>query len=262
MMALWSGLAHALSPCEPDGGLAAGPTAAALWDGGLGLAHRVCPRTEAGLAPRALLLVDTPNFYGQIVATAALDASVAADDRTEVWLHLEPVRYQNVISAIPASFVGHGFTTLGASRQLDGAGATVTALQGQLVLPSAIELQGRALPFALELGLGAERALSERWSAHGRLGAATSASFSRGPLQPRAGVLATVGAAFRAGRAFAAVLDAQTSFAYTSALDHVALAPGLRFAAGPVGFELAAAVPLAGRERTLAVVELHSTLRF
>jgi hypothetical protein len=261
-MMLWVSIAHAASPCEPDAGLAVGPTAASLWDGELGRAHRVCPRTEVGLVPRALLLVDTPNFYGQIVVSAALDASVAADERTEVWLHLEPVRYQNVISAIPASFVGYGFTSVGMSRQLGAAGSTVTALQGQLVLPSAIELQGRALPFGLELGLGAERAFSSHWSAHGRVGAASSASFSRGPLQPRLGLLTTAGAVFRAGKAFAAVLDAQAAFAYTAAVDHVALAPGLRFAAGQAGFELGASVPLAGRERTLAVVELHSTVRF
>lgn len=243
-------------------GLGVGPAAVSLWDGDLGRARRACPLSQVGAGPRGLVLVDNPAFYGQIVASALVDASVALDERTEVWLRLEPVRWQNVISAIPASSLGYGFTSLGALRRVDGAGPSTTALLGQLVLPSAIGLQGHSLPFGLSLAVTTDRPLSERWSLHGQLGGVSTFSLSRGPSQPRLGLVGTYGAMWRAGRGFALVLDAQAAMGQTAPLDHLAVAPAVRLASGRLGFELAAAVPVAGRERALAVVELHTTVSF
>lgn len=241
-----------------EDGMPLGPASVGLLDGELGRARSVNPRTELDLAPRALLLVDTPGFYGQIVVGAAIEAAIAPDPATEIRLRLEPVRYQNVISAIPADAVGVGFTTVGLTRRLsDGPVAFVA----DLVLPSAIGLYGHSWPFALDLAVAAERARGAG-ALHGQLGAVMSAAASRGPTQPRAGLVGTVGAVWRPGKAFAAVLDLQTSFGYTAVLDHLAVAPALRFASGAWGLELAVAAPLAGRERALAAAELHSSVRF
>lgn len=242
-------------------GLPVGPAAVGLWDGELGRARSVYPRTEIGLAPHLLLLVDTPAFYGQVQAGAALEASFAADPSTGLWLRLEPVHYRNVISAIPSDFLGYGFTTLGLTRRLDTAGKTAVAFQSELVLPSAIGLYGHSWPFGLDVALAADRAYGVV-SVHGQLGYVMSAAATRGPSQLRSGFAGTAGGVWQPGGAFAVVLDLQGAAGVTAVLDHLAVAPGVRFAAGAWGLELAAALPLAGRERALAAAELHSTVRF
>ena len=249
------------SPCEPQGGLATGPAAISLWDGDLGRSRRACPRTELVAGPRALLLVDTPAFYGQIVASGQIEASIAPSDRSELWLRLEPIRYQNVISAIPASELGYGFTGVGLTHRLDGGGPSAVALVTELTLPSAIGLQGNALPFGLAAALALQHRYSDLLSTHGQLGYVWSTSFGHGPSQLRTGYVGSFGASLSPGRAFALALDAQAALAYTAPLDHIALAPALRFAAGRFGIELAASLPLLGRERALAAVELRSSWR-
>jgi hypothetical protein len=259
VIALWAAAAWGADPCDVDGGLPVGPASATLWDGQLGGARPVCARTEVALAPRALLLIDTPAFYGRVLALAAVEGTVARGD-TAVWLRLEPLRYDNVIGAIPSSAVGYGYTSAGLTRRVDAGGPTAIAFTSEVVLPTAIGLQGNAAPVGLDLAFAADRTTGP-WSTHGQLGYVWSASVSRGPAQVRSGFAATGGGVWRPGRAFAAVLDLQAAVAYTAVLDHLAVAPALRFGAGPVGIELAASLPVAGRERALAVAELRASVR-
>lgn len=250
----------------PPAGIPIGPAAVSLWDGELGRARSIVPRTALDLAPRGLLLVDTPAFYGEIVAALAVEASVAADPRTGFWLRLEPLRYQNVIGAIPSDFLGYGTTTVGLVRRLgsdgDGDGeGTGFAFASELVLPSAIGLYGHTWPFGLDLALAFDRA-DGPLAVHGQLGYLVSAAASQGPSQLRTGLAGTLGGVWQPGRAFGLVLDLQCTLGYAAVLDHLAAAPGIRFGAGAWGLELASAIPLFGRERALAAVELHSSVRF
>jgi hypothetical protein len=244
-----------------EDGMPVGPASVALWDGALGRARSIRPRTAIDLAPRGLVLVDTPAFYGQIVAGVAVEASVAPDPRTGLWLRLEPLRYQNVIGAIPSDFLGYGFTTIGLVRRLDDGGDTAFAFASELVLPSAIGLYGSSWPFGLDLALAFDRE-DGPLAVHGQLGYLLSAAAGRGPSQLRTGLSATLGGVWRPGRAFGVVLDLQSTVGYAAVLDHLAVAPGLRFGAGSWGLEIATAVPLFGRERALAALELHSSVRF
>lgn len=249
-----------MTPCDLAHGLADGPVAAALWDGALGRAQSPCPRTDAVVAPRALLLADTPAFYGVVLASGTLEGTVAVDDRGEVGLRLEALRYENVISAISSTYFGPGFTTLSAVRRIDRDEGAV-AVVGQLVLPTAIGLHQHSFPIALDLGLSSLVA-DGPWEGHGQAGIAASAALSHGPTQGRVGLPLTVGGAWRPGRAFALALDLQAAFAYAAAVDHVAAAPELRFAAGPGWhLELGATVPVAGRERALLAAELRTGAR-
>ncbi|MEZ4239064.1 MAG: hypothetical protein R3F59_23505 [Myxococcota bacterium] len=257
-MIAWLAAVALAGPCDVDGGLPTGPAQVALWDGDLGRARPVCARTQVALAPRALLLVDTPAFYGRISALAGLEGTVAVD-RTALWLRLEPVRYESVISAIPSSFLGYGYTSVGVTQRLDAGGPTATAFHGTVVLPTAVRLQGNAAPLGLDLAFALDHAAGP-WSVHGQAGYAFSASLTR-PAEVRTGFTGTGGGQWRPGRAFAAVLDLQAAISYTAPLDHLAVAPALRFGAGPVGIELAGTVPVAGRERALAAVSLRGSVR-
>lgn len=252
--------------CDEQGGLPVGPAGVSLWDGGLGHARPVCGRTELAIAPRGTLLADAPAFYGRIVAEAAIEARVATPDgaRTAVWLRLDPVRYESVLGAIPSSFLGIGTTSVGLTQRLDdpdGGGPVAVAFASELVLPTAVELTGNSWPVGFELAFAADTTKGA-WSLHGQLGYVGSAAFTRGPSQLRTGFAGTVGAGLRAGDVFAVVLDVQTAVAYAAVLDHVAVAPGLRFGGGDFGLELAAALPLLGADRTLAAVELRTAVRF
>ncbi|MEQ1502024.1 MAG: hypothetical protein ABMB14_07320 [Myxococcota bacterium] len=251
----------AAGPCDDDGGRPVGPTAAALWDGGLGQAHRACPRTEVGLAPRGYLLVDTPAFYGRISADVAIDGSVAVD-ATEVRVHLEPLRYEDVISALSTRFVGYGYTAVGVTHRIDGdAGGAAVAVVGDVVLPTAIGLYGHQWPFAWDLAVAADQS-GKVGALHGQLGLVGSAAAGLGATQLRTGFAGTVGAGWQPSGGFGLGVDVQAAAAYTAVIDHVAVAPTLRFGVGAWGLELAGAVPVAGHERALAVAELHSTVRF
>jgi hypothetical protein len=250
------------APEPPRGsGLADGPVAASLWDGALGRAQGACPRRELAVAPHAYLLADTPAFYGVIAASGVIEGSALLDRRTELSARLELVRYQDVISAISSSYLGLGYTTVGATRRVDDGGSgPALAVVGQLVLPSAFGLSAHAAPFAVDVGL-AGLARRGPWEGHAQAGLAGSAAISHGPTQARLGVPLTAGGAWRPGSAFATVLDLQASVGYTAALDHLALAPALRFGAGNWGLELGATVPVLGRERALLAGELRTGLR-
>ena len=71
------------SPCDTDGH-PTGPITAALHDGGLGAAHRVCGRTEVGLGLGGVATIDLVNFYGHLAGGANLEGSVMEQ------LHLIP----------------------------------------------------------------------------------------------------------------------------------------------------------------------------
>lgn len=245
---------------HPTAGLATGPVTATLADGGLGRARRACPRSEIGGAVRGLLLVDTPNFYGHLVGGLHFDGSWALDGRTELYGQLELIRYDSVISAATATYLGPGHTALGATRRLDDDGPVAWGLTGKVVLPTAFGLYRNAFPLAADLGAVAQVG-DGLFQAHGALLLKGSVQASRGPAFPRGGVAPTLGGAFVPGRAFAVVVDLQSGFGYDAPVDHLSLAPALRFAAQRVGIDVAATLPLAGRERALTGIELRTVGR-
>ncbi|HHO52890.1 MAG TPA: hypothetical protein ENK18_18950 [Deltaproteobacteria bacterium] len=244
----------------PSPGLPTGPVHAALLDGGLGRARRACPRTELAVAPRALLLVDTPNFYGHVVAGLSLDGALALDPDTELFGRLELIRYDSVISAVTSSTLTPGHTTVGATRVLRSEGL-ILALTGELVLPTALGLYRGAWPLGLDVGLASQWA-DGPVEIHGQLTALGSAALSRGPALPRAGLAPVLGGSVRPLRGLALALDLQSMFLYTDDVDVVALAPAVRLGLGDAwGAEIGSTLPLAGRERALAVVDLRVAWR-
>lgn len=243
-------------------GMPIGPARASLLDGDLGLARRVCPRHEVALAGTALLLADVPNFYGNVRASAVLSASYAAGERTELFVDAELLRYQTVISSIVADYLGLGHLSFGATRVLTEDDAWTFGASTRLVLPTAFGLYDNAWPLALDaLALFAWRA-HPRVRLHAHAGALGSVGTGTGPRAPRGAALAGVGTAYRPFTWLALVLDLDTSLGRTALLDHLALAPALRFAIGEkLGIELATTLPIAGHERALAAATLRVSLR-
>ena len=252
----------ALGACtDRDDAMPIGPARASLLDGDLGLARRVCPRDEIALAGTGLVLADLDDFYGHVRASAVLSASYAADEHTELFVDAELLRYETVISSINADHLGLGHLSLGAMHVLAEDDAWTFGASTRLVLPTALGLYDNTWP----LGLDALALLA--WQAHPRLrlrahaGALGTIGAGAGPHAPRGAALAGAGLAYRPVDWLAFVVDADASFARTAALDHLALAPALRFAIGTsLGIELAATFPLAGRERALTAATLRLSL--
>ena len=89
-----------------------------------------------------------------------------------------------------------------------------------------------------------------------------SVGLGKGPSQPRTGGTLTAGAELRPAGGFAVALDLHAGYGYTAPLDVLAGAVALRASDGKrFGFELAALVPLAGRERAAARVDLRWSVR-
>lgn len=242
-------------------GMAVGPVTAGLLDGDLGRARRACGRSEVGLTGSGFLLADVPNFYGHIVAGATVDMSGALSSRAELFGSLEVLRSDTVMSAITANYLGPGHTTFGGSYRFLVLDGLTLAASTKLVLPTAFGLYRRSWPFGMDLGVTAS-GVAGPLGYHGYLGLLGSAAASKGPTQARLGLAPTAGLSWRAGRAFALAAEISSSFAYTAPVDYVAAGVAFRFSDGRrAGFDLAATVPFAGRERALVTLDFRSTVR-
>jgi hypothetical protein len=254
MIAWWTMAAVARAGCAANPALPSGPVQAWLTDGMLGLAVPTCATTSVGVAPRASLLADTPAFYGNLVATGTLDATIAPDDRTAVQLALEPLHYEGVISAVSASWLGYGATTVTALRRLDGEdGPLELAMVGRAALPTPPG-STRNPTFGAEVGL----AIATREGpvdGHAQVGMVASGGL-RGPLDLRSGLPVTAGVGWSASRRFGLAADVVASFGTWAPVDHLAVAPAVRVAGERWGLELGGAVPVWGDDRTLAAVRL------
>lgn len=247
-------------PCADSGPMHDGPVAVGVRPGELGRGRRVCARSELAVGGSASLLADAPAFYGYLVGTGDLDGSWAVDDRTELFARAELVRVDSVLAPLPDGRMGPGWFSVGASRRLATGERGAVGLNGKLLVPAHY---ANAFPLGVDLGVAGVWDANDWLRAHGQLSTAYEANVGRGPTAGRFGVAPTAGVALRPGRAFAFALDLVASFGLTAPLDHLAVAPGFRFAAGErFGAELGLALPLLGRERALAFVDLRASWRW
>jgi hypothetical protein len=251
-------------PCDDAGdGMPTGPVVAGLLDGDLGAPHRACGRNEVALDMGALLLVDTANFYGRLSAGGTLDASAMLTDRLELLVQFEFLRFENVITPIPATALGVGHLNLGLSGQIYRNDRWTLAVNGKTVLPTASGIYHHAWPVGLDLGLAAQTVVARGVAFHGQAGILGAAAISKGAAGPRMGGALTVGAELRPGKAFAFVLDLYGGFGYRGPLDALAVAFALRFSDGKrFGFELGGILPFAGAERANVAVDLRASIRW
>lgn len=258
MIALLAAAAWA-GPCDaPTTGIATGPVTVGFQDGDLGVARRLCPRTEVALAAGGLAIVETENFYGRIAAGPTVEGSWAFSERGEVFVGVEAFRYDTVITAIPAAYAGFGHTALGATYRFWENDAVGVGAHARTVLPTAVGLYRNAWPIAADLGVGVQWAAHPTLRVHGDATGIFSAAISPGPTLPWGGARVTGGVEWQPVQPFGVTLDLDAGFGYAAPVDHVAAALALRTGIGKrVGVELAVAYPFAGRERALAAGELR-----
>lgn len=242
-------------------GMPVGQVGASLYESPAG-SDRVCPRSSLSLSERPYLLADAPNFYGHILLGTELAGSYAHTEKLELFGSLEVLRNDTVISAVSSSYTGLGDATLGARYVLVSDTYTAAALHGHLVLPTAIQLYDSASPFTLDLGGSVRHVLTDHLHLRGHLDLIATTHVGPGPTNLRIGFAPTVGLDWRAGKAFGLTADLANSFGYDALYDYTALGLGFRFAGGDrFGSELGVRLPLAGRERALAVAELSVGVR-
>jgi len=249
--------------CDEIGyGMAQGPVTAGLLEGDLGRARRVCSRAEVGLSGGGLLVVDTMAFYGHLLAGFTLDGSLPIGQRFEIFGSVEALRYQQVITPIPASYLGFGHTALGASYRFVARPKWSLAVHGKVVLPTAIGLYRNAWPLASDLAVAVLLQLRPGIRVHAEAGVADSVALSKGPAYPEIGAVVTAGIELQPFHGFAFVADVHGGFGRQAPVDVVAAALALRFSDGKrFGFDVGATVPLAGRERAAMTLDLRASLR-
>lgn len=255
--------ARAAEPACFARSLAQGPLAVSYLGADVGTARRACPRTEAGLGLQGGAIIDTPNFYGALGGGLLAFGSWAPSERLELFGTVEAVRFQFVQNAtLNGISLALGQTTVGATYvalQLDRLTLAPTA---RLELPTSF-LSSRTRTVGAELGVAAQYQPLHALGVHGYLGAGVSAGLTAAPAQPRAGVLAQVGADYTFADWFAVVLDVAAGFGRRAAVDHVSPAFGLRAGLGELlGAELAVTLPLAGDERHDGAGAFRITGRF
>ena len=241
-----------------ENGLANGQVQVGLVDGDLGVAQSLCPQNRLGLAVGGGAIVETTNFYGHIAGSGTLRGTLAVSKRTALYAAIEGFRYDAVLSPIASSAMGLGYTDIGASGQVVQTERFALALQGKLVLPTAFTLNQNGWPLAADLGFAAGWSPADNVVVHGSVLGLGGLALGGGPQFPHAGVNVDAGLEWRATRSVGVVVDALGGFGYTAPVDVFAAGVGFRGAIGEhAGLALEATVPLVGRERTLAALDLR-----
>lgn len=244
-------------------GVAQGPVQAGFSDGDLGGVHRLCPMTSLGLSPTAYAIVEPENLYGRIVATGTLTGSYALSDKLEVYANVEAFRFDTLIAAVSVTGMGPGYTALGGSWRFAEGDRWGVGLQGKVVLPTAFTIDRHSWPMGADLGVHGGYALRDNLIVHGAVMPTFHLALGGGPAYPTCGVNLDVGAEWKPFKRFGFVLDSVSSFGHAEALDSTGVGVGLRGGIGPhAGLALEARVPLAGRERALAAVDVRFDYRF
>ncbi|MCO4771029.1 MAG: hypothetical protein KDA24_13425 [Deltaproteobacteria bacterium] len=252
-------------PCANAGfGLPTGPTRAGLIPGDLGAGHRACGRKEVGLGFGGGLTVDLPAFYGRLGAQLALDGSWMIGDRLEVFAELEILRIEMLITPLASNTINLGHTSVGVSYGFLRTKPLALAVHSKVVLPTAVGLYRNALPFSLDVGVAGQLEINRHLALHGDATYLFQAMAGKGAAAPRAGGAVVVGAEFIPIPEVAIVLDLKSRFGWgDEPLDMLAGAIGLRFSdCKRFGFEIAGTIPIVGRDRTAAAVELRASVRF
>ncbi|MEC7522155.1 MAG: hypothetical protein VYE22_19875 [Myxococcota bacterium] len=239
----------ALDPCGTDlRSRPVGPLQVGIEDGNLGVAHRVCPRDEVAIGGDLLLVAHSAELYGNLRVGGRVRAAARLfDPNVEMYLSWEPVRYQTILGAVSAAYLGHGYLGWGLSAMVLNEGGRALAVTGRFVAPTTSGLDRGAQPVSLDLGLTAAYQASAHFRFHAWLGA-LGTLYLGGPAAARAGLRVGGGADWRPYEWISFVLEISSGFGYRDGLDHLAASAGLRFALGTeLGLELGATMPVLGQ---------------
>jgi hypothetical protein len=241
-----------------DPALGEGPVALGYGETDVATGRRACPRSEVGLGGRVGLIVDTPHFYGNIVAEGIVFASAALSPRLELFGTLTELEYNWVQNAtLKGSTLSLGTLTLGVTRHIYGNSFLQEAFSVRAMLPTSF-VTPHARPIGIELGHVLTWRPKSWLEIHTYLGTDLSAALGSGPALPQFGGIVTLGVQWSPVSFAAIVVDAtgragaKTFFAATGAL---------RLRIYSLGIELAATAPLVGDDRHDVILGGRFSLR-
>ena len=256
--------------------MATGPLQSGLLEGDVGLVRRGVPRTELGLAVRPALTIDSPGFYGNVVAGLELSGSYQLGQRSELFGSLTALQFRFLQNAtLKKTQLSLGPTSLGASCAAIQQERFTLATFIRAHLPTSSEFV-HVRPFGFEPGvvIHAQPMPTLAWHAGATLPLSFGDSLASG-AHPQLLVTALAGAQWLPFTWFSVVAelgsqvnvvgacaDGSNCFAPPRALQQVTAGLGLRFKAGNVGFELEGLVPFAGASRVTGAGSLKAAYRF
>jgi hypothetical protein len=240
-----------------------GPLQVPLLDGMLGAAHRECPRTEIALGGDAYLVADTASFYGNIRVNGRVSGSVRIARTAELFFSFETVRWQSLISAVSAGYLGLGYLSVGGRFVFVRTGQVIATLGHRGVFPTTTGLDQHAIPWGNDLGVTVAWAMLPNIRIHYWLNALLLVTLSgNAPSLARGGMRTGLGVDWHPYDWLAFVVEVGSGFAFRDALDFISLQPGVRLAFGPeVALELSATFPVLGAERALGAAYLSLSWR-
>lgn len=252
------------APAVPEtcaaGPLVDGPIVLGYQEADVATGRRLCPRNEVGLGTHTLMVIDTPNYYGDVLVEAVVFASYKWDEKTELYGYLEAVDWEFVQNAsLKATNLTLGNLTLGATRQLwDRGPALLGGVTARVLLPTSFATEG-SRPLGIEAGHLTTWVPMHGLEVHTFLGGDVSIGLGSSGALPRGGGVLTLGAQYSPLTWGAVVLDLTGRL--DSAHSYLAPALALRFAFGQFGLELAGSLPIAGDDRHDVVLGLRLAYR-
>jgi hypothetical protein len=245
---------------EGGGNRSDGPIVLGYQEADVATGRRLCPRNEVGLGTHTLLIIDTPNYYGDVLVEAIVFASYKWDSKTELYGYLEAVDWEFVQNAsLKSSSVALGNLTVGATRQLWDRGPTLLGgATARLLLPTSFTTPG-SRPLGIEAGHLTTWLPMRMLEVHSFIGADVSIGLGDDGALPRGGGVLALGAQLSPLQWFGVALDVTGRL--DTARSYLAPALALRFAFARFGVELAASLPLAGDDRHDLVMGLRLSYR-
>ncbi len=239
-------------------GLGEGPIALGFLAADVVTGRRACPRSEVGVGGRFAAIIDTPNYYGNLVVDGLVFGSVAINPKTEIFGTLEAVEYNWVQNAsLKGSTLTLGTLTLGATRQFYGNDKFLGAFSARILLPTSFVIPNTRL-IGAELGHAATWRPRDWLELHSYLGVDFDTALGRGPSLPRFGAVVTAGVQLSPFSFAALVVDATGR---VGAKSFFAPTVALRFRVFRVGIELAGTLPLVGTDRHDFIIGGRFSLR-
>ena len=241
------------SPCEDA---VIDPAATPLRDASLDAQRGGCLRDELAAAITTHALIDTPGFHGVVGGDLALAGRIAWR-RFELGARVRVVDYafvQTAVTKVTATRLGPLGISAAYGGRLGERAVVAVVLAGEL--PYTRDDMA-TLHAGGELAAVVTGEVADRWLVHARLGILGAVAASDAGSTTRLGLRAGADVAWRVRPRLSLHAGAETQAGWFGGLDTVLARSGLhvRFARALRG-RIGIGVPLAGNDRTTAIVEL------
>lgn len=247
-------------PCADE--LVASPLAPALRDTGLDRTRGACLADTVDTRARGAAAVDLPDFYGTLAGSFFLERRYRLLPELELQAGARAVDYRFVQNAVvTADEWSIGPVWLGATigdRRRPGGRLLRLAYGLRFELPYTDSNYVDTPVVAARPEVAGALALARTLALHGRAAGLLWLARPPGDVETRRALLGSADVVWAPWRVLAASAGVEAQTGWTGAgLDHLLVRGGLRVPLGcSARLDLAAAVPLAGEERTDVVVEL------